>query len=110
MSQSWPSGFMLQIYFSFFYVENWWFYFNVLALCSATSYPFGFDLRSKISPLEMIKLIVNTFKSRDKKNTVAWLEGDGPLSRYSEFMREFTDMNIIDQTAGGDASHLNEKS
>ena len=63
-------GFMLHMDFSFFNFESIHeFSSDFVAICSATSYPFGFLSRIKRTPLYILKFIVITLKSRDKTFT-----------------------------------------
>ena len=96
--------------FAFFNVESIrGFTSTFVAICSATSYPFGFPSRSKRSPLDILKLVVTTSRNQDKKFALIRVDEDGALARSSEFMRTCHNMNIIVQTTGGDASSLNGK-
>ena len=61
-------GFMLQMDFAFFNVESIrGFTSTLVAICSATSYPFGFSSRSKRPPLDILKFLVTTLINQDKK-------------------------------------------
>ena len=101
---------MLQIDFAFFNVESIrGFTSTFLAICSATSYPFGFPSRSKRPPLDILKFIVATLRNQDKKVAFVIDDEDGALARSSEFMKTCHNMNIIVQTTGGDASSINGK-
>ena len=102
---------MLQMDFAFFNVESIrGFTSTFVAICSATSYPFGFPSRSKRPPLDILKFLVTTLRNQDKKVAFIRVDEDGALARSSEFMRTCHNMNIIVQTTGGDASSLNGKS
>ena len=104
-------GFMLQKYFSFFNVQSIrGFTSNFVAICSATPYPFRFPSRSKRPPLDILKLLVATFRDQDNKVAFIRVDEDGALARSSEFMKTCHNMNIVVQTTGGDASSLNGKS
>ena len=104
-------GFMLQMDFAFFNVESiHGFTSTFVAVCSATSYPFGFPSRSKRPPLDILKSLIATLRNQDKKVTFIQVDEDGALARSSEFMKTCHNMNIIVQTAGGYASSLNDKS
>ena len=81
-----------------------------MAICSATSYPFGFPFRSKSPPLDILKFLVTTLRNQDKKVSFIRVDEDGALEKYSEFMKTCHNMNIIVQTTGGYASSLNGKS
>ena len=101
---------MLQMDFAFFNVESIrGFISTFVAICSATSYPFGFPSRSKCPPLDILKLIVTKLRNQDRKVAFIRVDEDGALARSSEFMRTCHNMNIIVQTTGGDASSLNGK-
>ena len=63
-----PPGFMLQLGFIFFNVEIiHGFTLTFVAICSDTSYPFGFTYRIKLTPLDILKLLVTTLRNKDKK-------------------------------------------
>ena len=84
------------MYFDFFNVESirvstWTF----VAICSATSYLFVLSSRSKRPPLDIIKLLVITLRNQDNKFAFIWVDEDGALARYSEFMKTCHNMNII---------------
>ena len=92
-------GFMLQMDFAFFNVESIHrFTSTFLAICYATSYPIGFPSRRKLSPHDILKFLVAELSNQDKKVSFIWFDGDGALSRSSEFMKIFHNMNIIVQT------------
>ena len=81
-------GFMLQMDFAFFNVESIrGFASTFVAICSATSYPYGFPSRSKRPPLDILKFIVTTLRNQDKKVAFVRVDEDGALSRSSEFMK-----------------------
>ena len=64
-------GFMLQMHFAFFNVKRIrGFYSNFVAICSATSYPFGFSSRSKHPGLYILKYIVTTLSKQYKKGFI----------------------------------------
>ena len=61
-------GFMLQMDFYFFNVEIIReFTSTFVAICSATSYPFGTPYISKLPPLDILKFLVTTLMNQDKK-------------------------------------------
>ena len=80
-----------------------------MAICYATYYPFGFLSRIKRTPLEILKIIVTTLRNQDNKFAFFWVDEDGVLARYSEFMKTCHNINIIVQTTGIDASSINGK-
>ena len=99
---------MLQMDFAFFDVESIReFTLTFVAMCSDTSYPFGFPSRSKRPSLNILIFIVTTLRNQDKK--VAFIQFDEyeALTRSSEFMTTCHNINITVQTTGGDASSLN---
>ena len=103
-----PPGFMLQMDFSFYNVEIiHGFTSTFVAVCSATSYPFGFTSRSKRPSLDITKLLVTTSSNQDKKVAFVRVEKYGALARPSGFMITCHNMNIIFQTKGGDSYSLN---
>ena len=104
-------GFMLLVYFSFFNVESIrGFTLTFVAICSDTSYPFGFPNRSKCLPLDILKFLVTKLRNQDNKVAFVRLDEDGELVRSSSFMKTCHNINIIVQTTSGDASSLNGKS
>ena len=104
-------GFMLKMNFAFSNVESiHGFTSTFVAICAATSYPFGLLSRSKRPPLDIIKLLVTTLRNQDKTFAFIRVYEYGALARSSEFMSTCRSMNIIVQTTGGDASSLNGKS
>ena len=102
---------MLQIDFSFFYVEIIrGFTSNFVAILSDTSYPFGFPSRSKSPLLDILKFLVATLRNQDKKFSFSIVDEDGALAMYYEFMKTYHNMNIIVHTIGGYTYSLNGKS
>ena len=81
----------------------------VLAMCYATSYPFGCPSRRKQLPLEVIKILVTKFRNQDRKLAFIQVYEYGALERSSRFMRTCHKMNIIVQTTSRDASSINGK-
>ena len=81
-----------------------------MAICSATSYPFGFPSRSKRPPLDIPKILVTIFNNQDKKVAFIRVDEDVSLEISSEFMSTCPNMNIIVESTGGYASYLNGKS
>ena len=81
-----------------------------VAICSATSYPFGFPSRSKRPTLYILKFLVTKLRNQDNKVAFIIVDEYVALARYSEFMKICHNMNIIVQNTGGDASSLNGKS
>ena len=104
-------GFMIQMDFAFFNVESIrGFTSTFVAICSATSYPFGFPSRSKRPPLDILKFLVTTLRNQDKKLAFIRVDEDGELARSLEFIKTHQNTNIIVQTTGGYASSFNGKS
>ena len=81
-----------------------------LAICYATSYPFGFPYRIKCLPLYILKFIVTRLINQDNKFTLIRVDEYGALVGSSEFMRTCHNRNIIVQNTGGYSSSLNGKS
>ena len=81
-----------------------------VAICSDTSYPFGFKSRSKLPPLDILKFPVTTLSNYDMKVALIRVDEDSTLARYYEFMKTCHNMNITVQTTGGDTSSINGKS
>ena len=102
---------MIQLDFAFFNVESIReFTSTFVAVCAATSYPFGFLSRSKIPPLDILQLIVTKLSNQYNKVVFIKVDEDEALARSSEFMKTCHNMNIIVQNTGGDAFYLNGKS
>ena len=102
---------MLQMYFPFFNVESIrGFTSTFVAICCATSYPFGFRSRSKRPPFDTLKVVVTTLRNQDKKFAFIKVDEYGALEIFYEFMKTCHIMNIIVQTKGGYAYSLNGKS
>ena len=102
---------MLQIDFSFLNVEGISeFTSTFLDICSTTSYPFEFPLRSKRPTIDILKFIAITLSNQDKKFALIRVDEYGELKRYYELINTCQNMNIIFQYTGGDASYLNGKS
>ena len=100
-------GFMLQIDFAFFNVESIRVFTSTFVdICSATSHPFGFPSRSKLTPLDILKFLVTIFSNQNKKVALIQVDKDGALARYYEFMRTCHNINIIFQATGGDEYSL----
>ena len=81
-----------------------------MAICSTTSYPFGFPSISKRPLIDILKLIVTKLKNKDKRVSSVQVDKDGALSIYSKFMEKCHNMNTIVQTTGGYESSLNGES
>ena len=104
-------GFMLQIDFSFFNVEIiHGFTSTFMAMCSATSNPFGFPSRIKRPPLVILKFLFTALSNHDNKVAFIRVDEDGVPARYSGYINTYHNMNIIVQYIGVDASSLNGKS
>ena len=75
VSEFYP-GFMIQMDLSFFNVESIrGFTSKFVAICSATSYHFGFPHRRKFPYIDIIKLIVTKLSNKDKKfHSYGWIE------------------------------------
>ena len=100
-----PPRFMLQMDFYFFNVDI----INVFTstfvdLCYAISCPFRFPSRSKLLPLDILKLLVATLRNQDKKIAFIRVDEYVALVMYSKFINTYNNTNIIVQTTGGDAS------
>ena len=102
---------MLQMYFAFFNVVSIrGFISTFIAICSTTSYPFGFPSRTKLPHLDILKFLVTTLSNHDNKLAFIKIDEDGALARSSEFTKTCHNMSIIVKTIGGDSSPLNGKS
>ena len=76
------------MYFAFLNVELIrGFTLTFVAICSATSYPFGFTPRRKCTPLDVLKFLVATLINQDKKVAFIQVNEYGALARYSEIMK-----------------------
>ena len=90
---------MLQMYFAFFNVEIIrGFTSTFVAVCSATSHPFGFPYIRKRLPPDIIKFIVTSLMNQDKKVAFIPVDEDGALEISPEFMKTCHNINIIVQT------------
>ena len=74
-----------------------------VAICSATSHPFGFPSRSKRLTPDILKFLVTTLTNKYNKVAFIWVDEDGAPEISSEFMKTCKNMNIIVQTTCGDA-------
>ena len=83
---------------------------NFVAVCSDTSYPFGFQYIIKFPPLNILKFLGTALSNQDNKFAFIRVDEDGALPRYSEFMKTCHNMNIIVQTTGEDAYYIHGKS
>ena len=89
-----PPGFMLQMDFDFFNVERiHGFTLIFVAICSDTSYPFGFPSRSKCPPLEIINFFVTTLINQDRKVVFVRVDEDRALAISYQFMKKRHNMN-----------------
>ena len=81
--------FMLHMDFLFFDVEIIHRFTSAfVAICSATSYPFGVTfIRQKCSPLDIIKYIVTTLRNQYKTVILIRVDEYGALTRSSESTR-----------------------
>ena len=90
MSINLPLGSLFTCIFHFFSVESIrGFTSTFVAICSATSYPFGFSSRRKRPSLDILKFIFATLSNRDKKISLIQVYEDGALERSSEFMKTY---------------------
>ena len=95
-------GFMLQMNFSFFYVESIHVFTSTfVAILSATSYTFGLPSRSKRPPLDILEFLVATLRNQDKKFAFIRVDKDESLAISSVFMYICHNMNIIVQITFG---------
>ena len=101
---------MLHMDSSFFIVEGIrGFTSTFVAICYATSYPFGLSSRSKRPHLEIIKFLVTILRNQGNKVSFIRVDEDVALASYSEFLNTCHGMNSIVQTTGGYASSINGK-
>lgn len=106
-------GQMLQMDFAFLYVKSVRGFQSYLSCdCVQTKYSFTFCTRIKRSPVNKIRWILFLTLQRMKKtvkNFVRFDEG-GELARCEELNKMLIDVfNVVMQTTGGYASHLNGK-
>ena len=73
-----------------------------VAICSATSYPFGSKSISKRLPLDILKYIVTLLRNQDSKSALIRVDENEALSRSSEFMKTCHNMNIMVKNTGVD--------
>ena len=77
--------FMLQIDFAFFNVESIRIFTSTFVdILSATSYSFGFPLRSNCTPLDILKFLVTALRSQDKNIAFVRVDEDIELAISSE--------------------------
>ena len=80
-----------------------------VAICSTTSYPFGFPYRIKRPTLDILKFLVTALRNQDKKVAFIRVDEYGAIAKSSNLLRTCHNINIIVQTTGGDSSSLNGK-
>ena len=103
-------GIILEMDFAFFNVKIIRIFTSTfVTICSATSYPFGLLPRSKHLTLDIPNLLATLLNNHDKKTAFIWLDVDGPLVIYSEFIWTCCNMNIIVQITGDNTYSLNGK-
>ena len=91
--------------FEFFNVEGiCGFNSTFVAICSATSYPFGFLYINKQITLDILKFLDTKLRNQDEKITFIRVHEDGAPVRYSKLIQTCYNMNIIVQTTYGDSS------
>ena len=66
-----------------------------MAICSATSYLFGFPYRIKRLPSDILKLLVTKLIKKDKKIAFIRVGEDGALAKSSELLRICQNMKIL---------------
>ena len=89
------------MYFAFFNFEIIrGFTSTFVAICSDTSYLFGFPYRRKRLPPDILKFIVTALTNQDKKVAFIRVDEDGAIERYPESMKTCHNINIIVQTTG----------
>ena len=76
--------------------------------CVYTKYSFRFCTRSKRAPVDIIRWIIETLRKQDKPVNYIRFDEGGELARNCEIPKMLTEeYQIIMQTTGGYASHLN---
>ena len=79
---------MIQMYFPFFHVEIIRAFTPTFpAICSDTSYSFGFPYRNKQPTLDILIFLSNTLKNRNETVSFIHVDEDGALETFSELMR-----------------------
>jgi len=102
-------GQMLQLDFGFMNVTSIRGFTSYLSCdCVKTKYPFRFCTRNKRAPVDVIKWIITTLRGQGKKVQFVRFDEGGELARSKDVNKMLVeDFQIIMQTTGGYASHLN---
>lgn len=102
-------GEMLQMDFSFFNKQSIRGFTSYLScLCVATKYSFKFCTRYKRAPVDIIKWIIQTINNQGHQVKYVRFDEGGELARSHEINSMLVEeFQIIMQTTGGYASHLN---
>ena len=102
-------GQMLQMDFAFLNVPSVRGFTSYLSCdCVHTKYSFRFCTRSKRAPIDIIRWIMETLRKQSKSVNFVRFDEGGELARNLEIPKMLTEeFNIIMQTTGGYASHLN---
>ena len=102
-------GQMLQMDFAFMNVKSIRGFSSYLSCdCVHTKYSFTFCTRHKRSPVDIIRWILSTLAKLDKPVNFVRFDEGGELARCEELNKALVEeFNIVMQTTGGYASHLN---
>lgn len=102
-------GQMLQMDFAFFNVQSVRGFTSYLSCdCVLTKYSFRFCTRRKRSPVDIIRWILLTLKKQNKIVIFVRFDEGGELARCTELNKLLVeDFQIVMQSTGGYASHLN---
>ena len=102
-------GQMLQMDFGFYNVKSVRGFSSFLSVdCVQTKYSFAFCTRRKRSPIDIIRWILSTLSKLDKQVNFVRFDEGGELARCEELNGMLVDeFNVVMQTTGGYASHLN---
>jgi len=102
-------GQMLQLDFAFFNQQSIRGFTSYLSCdCVHTKYSFRFCTRSKRAPIDVIRWIIETLRKQNKTVNYVRFDEGGELARNIEIPKMLTEeYQIIMQTTGGYASHLN---
>ena len=84
--------------------NNPWIYLDFVAICSATSHPFGFPCIRKRLPPDILKFLVIALRNQNRKFSFIRVDKYGALEISPEFMKTCHNMNTIVQTTGRYAS------
>lgn len=70
-------------------------------ICEDTSYPFGFPVKMKRPPLEVLKLIILILQQLKLSITYIRVDEDGSLSKSTECCSLISTLDLVLETTGG---------